>query len=91
LDRAGCPARRIGRPPGRAEADGVSAAVHRPDLLARPLSILAVGLDSLDERIKSLVRRMEELLDRKGPVAVPIDDQTTQEPALRVEVGRNES
>ena len=57
----------------------------------RPLSMLAVGLDGLDERIKSLVMRVEELLNRKGHVAVRIDDQTTHEPALRVEVGRNES
>jgi hypothetical protein len=50
--------------------------------------MLAVGLD---ERIKSLAMRVEELLNRKGPVAVRIGDRTTHEPALRVEVGRNES
>jgi hypothetical protein len=79
-----------------------SAAVHRWDLLEHGvldsgcsrrwlLSMPAVGLDGLDERITFLVMGVEELLDRKGHVAVPIGDQTTHELALRVEVGRNES
>jgi hypothetical protein len=34
---------------------------------------------------------VEELLNRKGHVAVRIDDQTIHESALRVEVGRNGS
>ena len=87
--------------PGFAEAGGASAAVHRGDLLARvvldtgrsqytPLSLLAVDLDGLDERIEFLVTRVEELLNRRGHVAVRIDDQTVHAPALRVEVGRNE-
>jgi len=56
-----------------------------------PLSMLAVDLDGLDERIELFVTRVKELLSRKGHVAVRIDDQTIHEPTLRVEVGRNES
>jgi hypothetical protein len=48
--------------------------------------MLAVGVD---ERIQFLVTRGEELLDRKGHVAARFGDQTTHEPVLRVEVGRN--
>jgi hypothetical protein len=51
----------------------------------------SVGRDGLGERIKSLVLVVEERLNRKGHVAVRIDDRTTHEPALGVEVGRNES
>jgi len=47
--------------------------------------------DSLDDRIKLLVTRVKELLNRKGQFAVRIGDQTTQEPALRIGVGNNES
>jgi hypothetical protein len=87
--------------PGYAEAGGAWAAVRRRDLLDHvvlatgrsqytPLSLLVDGLDGLDERIGFLVTRVEELLNRKGRVALRIDDQTAQAPALRVEVGRNE-
>jgi hypothetical protein len=41
--------------------------------------------------MRALAMQVEELLDRKGRVAVRIADQTTHKPALRVEVERNES
>jgi len=51
----------------------------------------AGGPDRLDERIKFSETRIEELFNGKARVAARMDDQTTHEPALRVEVGRNES